>query len=78
MRTPSQPPSVRRDMAQCHVHTSEVLSRAEHRTSGLASQNQNFDWPSVQFDTVIIKFWLAIVENCMENGHGPAVIFSSA
>ena len=35
------------------------------------------DWPSVQFDTIMIKFWVAIVENCTENGLGPAVIISS-
>ena len=28
-----------------------------------------FDWQSVQFDTNMIKFWVAIVENCTENGH---------
>ena len=40
-------------------------------------QSEKFDWPSVQFDTIMIKFWVAIVENCTENGLGPAVIFSS-
>ena len=53
------------------------MSRAENKTSGLAGQIEIFDWPSVQVDTIMIKFWAAIVENCTENGHGPAAIFSS-
>ena len=42
-------------------------------------QSFGFGWPrpSAQFDIIMIKFWLAIVENCTENGHGPAVICSS-
>ena len=31
--------------------------------------------PCVQFDTIVITSRVAIVENCMENGQWPAVIF---
>ena len=68
----------------------EVRSRVENKASGLAGLSEilnghlynlmqarsNFERPSVQFDANKIKFWVAIVENCTENGQWPAVIFS--
>ncbi len=41
------------------------------------SGNTNFDWPSIQFDLTLARFWVAILEKCTENGQWPAVISSS-
>ena len=54
-------------------HEIETLYLVTELKMGLAGQIE----PSVQVDIIMIKFWVSIVENCTENGHGPAVIFSS-
>ena len=51
--------------------------RAENKTSGLAGQTEDLIGHLYNFNISMIKFWPAIVENCTENGLGPAVIFSS-
>ena len=42
--------------------------RAENKTSGLAGQTEILIG---HLYTFMIKFWVAIVENCTENSYGP-------
>ena len=54
------------------------MSRAENKTLGLVGQTEIWIGHLYNLIQLLIKFWVAIAENCTENGLGSAVIFSSA
>ena len=55
----------------------ELYFRAENIAFGLAGHAEILIGHLYNLIQIIIKFWVAIVENCIENGQWPAAILSS-
>ena len=53
-------------------------SRAKNKALGLAGQADILIGHLHNFDTIMVKFWMAIVENCMENGQWPVTAILSS